>query len=639
MVAPPAEEPETPTQPYTTEETIVVSDFIAVPASSATQSTLLSATAGAHLPCPVINDALSKLGLLEALYYELGGNESDHEDEEVEDIDEEENVQKHQEQRYQDMRAGDHVRNLAAKMAADLHVGTDYPDYLSVHSNGITLIGSDVGATEHDDDVDGDTLAGDKMAGVDGKVYDQEHANGNDGAGEAGPVGSKKRRILERLMKPILSALDKVVEQEQKRRESVVAKIDGVWDELATLCANLGEPCESRVNETTVPPGSSVYRRLSKLRKIKAELDELLTQRKKAMTNLFDKAGVLRKEIGDLEVEEFSLASCKNYSEATMDRAARIVQDLEQEKQNRFAHLCELASTVFSLLQTLAIPPVTDHDHAIFSIFRSFSQSALPDPFDAARALTDPNNPARYILPKPLSLSRRCAKIVGERCNGIKAEYERRVGLVRGVIREIGLFWDELEVADSERRDLVEDVKLLDQYIEIAEELRVRWRVLMEEKVDRLLGELGELWDMCHVSDDEKDGFMCSLKHNLYSPVTVEMLIAEIAKLKARFERYKTLYRQIEDRNALIQKMRDFEISASDPARLFRSSFQLIEEEKFRKTCFPTLMRQEEALRRGIAGYEMETGLPFYYKKERFLEVMVSYGWLWIFQCKTYRKP
>jgi hypothetical protein len=50
--------------------------------------------------------------------------------------------------------------------------------------------------------------------------------------------------------------------------------------------------------------------------------------------------------------------------------------------------------------------------------------------------------------------------------------------------------------------------------------------------------------------------------------------------------------------------MMDFEKSASDPRRLFRSSFQLLEEEKFRKTCYPTLLKMEERLSKLLNDWE-----------------------------------
>jgi hypothetical protein len=55
--------------------------------------------------------------------------------------------------------------------------------------------------------------------------------------------------------------------------------------------------------------------------------------------------------------------------------------------------------------------------------------------------------------------------------------------------------------------------------------------------------------------------------------------------------------------------MKEFEVTASDPARLFRPSFQLIEEEKFRKTACPNLLSLEASLKKKILEYEKGSNL------------------------------
>ena len=47
-----------------------------------------------------------------------------------------------------------------------------------------------------------------------------------------------------------------------------------------------------------------------------------------------------------------------------------------------------------------------------------------------------------------------------------------------------------------------------------------------------------------------------------------------------------------------------FEQTAKDPKRLFRSSFQLNEEEKFRRRAYPTLLKLETILTEAIEKFE-----------------------------------
>lgn len=49
--------------------------------------------------------------------------------------------------------------------------------------------------------------------------------------------------------------------------------------------------------------------------------------------------------------------------------------------------------------------------------------------------------------------------------------------------------------------------------------------------------------------------------------------------------------------------MKEFELSASNPNRLFGSSFRLIQEEKFRKSAYPTLLKIEATLGEHLDAY------------------------------------
>ena len=67
-----------------------------------------------------------------------------------------------------------------------------------------------------------------------------------------------------------------------------------------------------------------------------------------------------------------------------------------------------------------------------------------------------------------------------------------------------------------------------------------------------------------------------------------------------------------------------FEKDASDPARLFKSSFQLVQEEKFRKTAFPTLVKLENEIVRKIQRWESEKGRTFMYSSSASNDVVAD---------------
>ncbi|EQB60427.1 hypothetical protein NAPIS_ORF02031 [Vairimorpha apis BRL 01] len=77
----------------------------------------------------------------------------------------------------------------------------------------------------------------------------------------------------------------------------------------------------------------------------------------------------------------------------------------------------------------------------------------------------------------------------------------------------------------------------------------------------------------------------------------------------------------INKRSNLIQMMNEFEIIASDPKRLFKSSFQLNKEEKFRKNAVPNLIRIENEIISKINEYKLQFG-DFIYKGEKYEDIL-----------------
>ncbi|KAH9387434.1 uncharacterized protein NEMAJ01_2330 [Nematocida major] len=79
-----------------------------------------------------------------------------------------------------------------------------------------------------------------------------------------------------------------------------------------------------------------------------------------------------------------------------------------------------------------------------------------------------------------------------------------------------------------------------------------------------------------------------------------ENILAKVEKtaesLAQELEILKNIEAFSQERKELLQKMAAFEEQASDPRRLFRSSFQLNSEEKFRKMAVPTLLRVEKEI-------------------------------------------
>ena len=73
---------------------------------------------------------------------------------------------------------------------------------------------------------------------------------------------------------------------------------------------------------------------------------------------------------------------------------------------------------------------------------------------------------------------------------------------VKERIKEITVFWRDLGM---EPQELVQDIKMLPVYEELADELRIEWKKQVLEKMDDLIAQVSELWVVCGVSQQQMD--------------------------------------------------------------------------------------------------------------------------------------
>jgi hypothetical protein len=64
--------------------------------------------------------------------------------------------------------------------------------------------------------------------------------------------------------------------------------------------------------------------------------------------------------------------------------------------------------------------------------------------------------------------------------------------------------------------------------------------------------------------------------------------------------------RLLRTREAFITQIEDFEFSAQEKNRLFGSSVRLLEEERFRKTCYPALRGQDALVMAALKNFRRE---------------------------------
>lgn len=146
----------------------------------------------------------------------------------------------------------------------------------------------------------------------------------------------------------------------------------------------------------------------------------------------------------------------------------------------------------------------------------------------------------------------------------------------------------------------------------VYQEMVDRWQLVRQEKLGMLQSQLEDRIIKYRLSEETRSQIHSSLG-DPEDPLYFENILSWLHKLDDAFADAADILAQIEARQAFIQKMVDFEKSASDPKRLFKSSFRLNEEEKFRKSSYPMLLQVESGLRMKILDWEQT-------KKKRFFK-------------------
>ncbi|CAG8503981.1 12511_t:CDS:10 [Acaulospora colombiana] len=227
-------------------------------------------------------------------------------------------------------------------------------------------------------------------------------------------------------------------------------------------------------------------------------------------------------------------------------------------------------------------------------------------------------------LPSGLRLNKEQLEILKNKMETFEKDYVVRKGKLDMLKKGIINLYNELNVPEEERVELIDslDEEYLEQLTLEFERLREIMRVIIQKAIEEYTVQLGELWDKCLVPQYEREAFFENLRQLESSEEVYELLAQEIARLQELYFKCAKIYKWMLDRRALIEKMIDFEKKASDPKRLFQSSFRLLEEEKWRKSCWPNLVRIEEQLINACVSYEEAERKPFMHESKRYLDTL-----------------
>ncbi|KAG2179725.1 hypothetical protein INT44_006573 [Umbelopsis vinacea] len=282
-----------------------------------------------------------------------------------------------------------------------------------------------------------------------------------------------------------------------------------------------------------------------------------------------------------------------------------------------------------------------EHSMMLIHFYHNELNVSLSDgsPFDTAIQDVCSNIPAPSIIPttpsdnhiyynrsvpQPLSLKDDCLDYLSSKVMSLETEYRERSVRRAKLQRGIKAMWDELQVTDRSM-SMTESVAL--EYLEQLQKEFDILHSLLRRMTDDYIGKYHDillaLWDRCMVSQQDRETFIESLHEQAETMDQVKQMVKDHIQYLQRIEPHSIkVFKAIKMRKTQIQKMVEFEKTASDPRRLFKSSFQLLEEEKWRKTCFPTLLRMEEDLETAVRELEGIMGKYFVLDGERFLTTL-----------------
>ncbi|CAG8609833.1 11931_t:CDS:10, partial [Dentiscutata heterogama] len=418
----------------------------------------------------------------------------------------------------------------------------------------------------------------------------------------------------------VLTEFDKLIQEQILWKSALSAEIDDLLVEIEDCCQIFG-----RRVDTIIPKAAALNVELNdttrdNLRSIRDSLREeinltqtnvkkWLADLKTFVIELEDDYKVPSEEIfeNDLSTSVVLPLKCK-YDELVHDVVGR--RDAFEESAIKLHYYWDALQHI----------PQDEIDEALFDLFsdkqnpkeiyealQASENKNINNDDDDQQKIFDTQREYVYYtiqLPNGLKLSPECLAALKEKLVTFGKDYEIRKNKMTAMQKDIKSLYKELNTPLEERIELIDSLD--EEYLE---------RKAIEEYTSQLV----ELWNKCLVPQFERDEFFANVHKHVY-----ELLAHEVARLQELYAKCANIYKLMLERRALIEKMTEFEKKASDPRRLFQSSFRLLEEEKWRKSCWPNLVRIEKQLINACITYEETERKPFMHESMRYLTTLQS---------------
>ncbi|CAG8512835.1 20395_t:CDS:10 [Cetraspora pellucida] len=422
-------------------------------------------------------------------------------------------------------------------------------------------------------------------------------------------------------LQAVLTEFDKLIQEQILWKSALSAEIEDLLVEIEECCQIFG-----RRVDTVIPKAAALNVELNdsardELRCIRDSLREEMALTKTNIKKWLDNLSTFVIELeNDYKVPPEEVR-CK-YNE--MARAVTSRREAFEESAIKLHYYWDALHHI----------PQDEVDEGLFELF---SDKQNPkDIYEALQASLENKTQQEIIdvqreyayytpkLPTGLKLSPECLATLKEKLVILEKDYVTRKNKLNAMQKDVKSLYKELNVPLEERIELIDSLD--EEYIERLslehERLKEIMRVIIQKAIEEYTSQLVELWNKCLVPQFERDEFFANV-HKLNSAEDVyELLANEVARLQELYAKCAKIYKLMLERRALIEKMTEFEKKASDPRRLFQSSFRLLEEEKWRKSCWPNLVKIEDQLINACVNYEETERKPFMHESMRYLTTL-----------------
>lgn len=270
-------------------------------------------------------------------------------------------------------------------------------------------------------------------------------------------------------------------------------------------------------------------------------------------------------------------------SEQKMQEFRDYIEQLKDERLNRYDRILQLRENIKSVLDSLEITVLSEYDNNLV-----YSTEIKPTVHNIGK--------------------------LEEFYATLMSQYDKMKSHIEDMKKRLAQLWKYLDIPEKHHRQFAKYTKVTQStYDKLLAEVQ-RCELIKKENIrnfiERVRVEIEEYWDKCLKSDAERMRFP-SYSANTYNEDVLELHEDELRDLKTFYENNEAIFHIIQERQELWNQMETLQNKESDPKRYNNRGGQLLKEEKERKMITMKLPKIEAKLIEMVEKFEGENHRPF----------------------------